>query len=258
MTGLKKCNRFYEVEWKDACFLMPRFATVRKKSPERSHKPQAGNNKRFGRSDPASDKHFQKFFLKISLPLRLFGGCFALFLVHFWFLALIAVIPEAFCRPEALFPTLLSPLLTKRRFCPSCGNTASIVMEMAKKRGDLALDTYKDLDSLLEDRKTWEKVLQNLNAQTMPPENKKQPSPAQRDRLTAWIQTEVFQCDCSKPDPGRVTHPPFESTEYNNTIHDLVGVDFQPAEDFPQDDTGYGFDNIGDVLSLSPVLLENT
>src|SRR5262249_52867680 len=45
-------------------------------------------------------------------------------------------------------------------------------------------------------------------------------------------------------------------TEYNNTIRDLVGVDFQPAADFPPDDVGYGFDNIGDVLSLSPLLMD--
>jgi hypothetical protein len=44
--------------------------------------------------------------------------------------------------------------------------------------------------------------------------------------------------------------------EYNNTIRDLCGVDFKPAEDFPADDVGYGFDNIGDVLSFQPVLLE--
>ena len=45
-------------------------------------------------------------------------------------------------------------------------------------------------------------------------------------------------------------------TEYNNTIRDLVGVDFQPADDFPADDIGYGFDNIGDVLTMSPLLVE--
>src|SRR5262249_24842901 len=44
--------------------------------------------------------------------------------------------------------------------------------------------------------------------------------------------------------------------EYNNTIRDLCGVDFKPAEDFPADDVGYGFDNIGDVLSIQPILLE--
>src|SRR5262245_10012849 len=63
-------------------------------------------------------------------------------------------------------------------------------------------------------------------------------------------------CDCDHPDPGRVTIRRLNRAEYNNTIRDLVGIDFHPADDFPADDSGYGFDNIGDVLSLSPVLLE--
>src|SRR5690606_15488506 len=58
------------------------------------------------------------------------------------------------------------------------------------------------------------------------------------------------------PNPGRVTVRRLNRTEYNNTIRDLVGVDFQPADDFPSDDVGYGFDNIGDVLSISPLLME--
>src|SRR5439155_19917586 len=57
-------------------------------------------------------------------------------------------------------------------------------------------------------------------------------------------------------DPGRVTVRRLNKTEYANTVRDLVGVDFNPAEDFPADDVGYGFDNIGDVLSLSPILME--
>ena len=141
----------------------------------------------------------------------------------------------------------IQPLL--QEYCFSChGN--------GKKKGDLSLDVYQDAEAAVADRKTWEKVLQNLGSQTMPPEHKRQPSPAERDAIIAWVQKEVFKCDCSKPDPGRVTIRRLNRTEYNNTIHDLVGVEFQPAEDFPQDDTGYGFDNIGDVLSLSPVLLE--
>src|SRR5207302_197758 len=55
---------------------------------------------------------------------------------------------------------------------------------------------------------------------------------------------------------GRVTIRRLNRTEYNNTIRDLVGVDFKPADDFPADDVGYGFDNIGDVLTVSPLLLE--
>src|SRR6185437_5657998 len=60
----------------------------------------------------------------------------------------------------------------------------------------------------------------------------------------------------ARPDPGRVTIRRLNRVEYNNTIRDLVGVDFQPADDFPADDSGYGFDDIGDVLTLPPVLFE--
>ncbi len=59
-----------------------------------------------------------------------------------------------------------------------------------------------------------------------------------------------------KPDPGRVTQRRLNRYEYDNTIRDLLAVDFHPAADFPADDSGYGFDNIGDVLSLSPVLMD--
>src|SRR5207245_11063287 len=63
--------------------------------------------------------------------------------------------------------------------------------------------------------------------------------------------------DCNtRPYPGRGTAYRLNRFEYNNTIRDLLAVDFHPADDFPADDAGYGFDNIGDVLSLSPVLME--
>src|SRR5262249_59143596 len=63
--------------------------------------------------------------------------------------------------------------------------------------------------------------------------------------------------DCGKtPNVGRVTVRRLNRSEYNNTIRDLLGVDFQPAADFPNDDVGYGFDNIGDVLSTTPLLFE--
>ena len=60
----------------------------------------------------------------------------------------------------------------------------------------------------------------------------------------------------AKPDPGRVTARRLNRYEYNNTIRDLLAINFRPADDFPADDSGYGFDNIADVLSLSPVLME--
>src|SRR5690606_29839192 len=76
--------------------------------------------------------------------------------------------------------------------------------------------------------------------------------------LTGWIDAELAKTGCGDGphDPGRVTIRRLNRNEYNNTIRDLLGVDFRPADDFPSDDVGYGFDNIGDVLSMPPILLE--
>jgi hypothetical protein len=60
----------------------------------------------------------------------------------------------------------------------------------------------------------------------------------------------------SAAQPGRVTARRLNRSEYNNTVRDLLGVTFRPADDFPQDDSSYGFDTIGDVLSLPPLLME--
>src|SRR2546427_125257 len=147
---------------------------------------------------------------------------------------------------DAAFQPQVKPLLGK--YCLGCHGE--------KKKGDLDLRVYTDEASVLRDRRTFAKVIKNLQAHEMPPEKKPQPTPEERELITAWIQSEIFKCDCDHPDPGRVTIRRLNRAEYNNTIRDLVGVDFQPADDFPADDSGYGFDNIGDVLSLPPVLLE--
>jgi len=150
-------------------------------------------------------------------------------------------------RAEISYEKQVRPLFEK--YCYAChGN--------GKKKGDLALDAYKSPADAVNDPKTWEKILQNLEGHVMPPEKKPQPSPGEADLILSWIQSQVFKCDCQHPDPGRVTLHRLNRAEYNNTIRDLVGVPFQPAEDFPADDSGYGFDNIGDVLSLPPVLME--
>src|SRR5438094_2465760 len=147
---------------------------------------------------------------------------------------------------DAAFQAQVKPLLSK--YCFGCHGE--------KKKGDLDLRVYTDATAVLRDRNTFAKVMKNLQANEMPPEKKPQPTPEEREIITAWIQAEIFKCDCDHPDPGRVTIRRLNRAEYNNTIRDLVGVDFQPADDFPADDSGYGFDNIGDVLSLPPVLLE--
>jgi hypothetical protein len=117
---------------------------------------------------------------------------------------------------------------------------------------------YGDVPSVLASRKMWEKALRQLEVAAMPPgDHDAQPTVAERKQVVVWLDKALFDIDCDLvDDPGRVTIRRLNRTEYNNTIRDLVGVDFEPARDFPSDDVGYGFDNIGDVLSLPPLLME--
>ena len=128
---------------------------------------------------------------------------------------------------------------------------------MALKTGGVALDSYKTPADVDKDKQTWETVLHHVQTHEMPPENVPlQPTEAERDTIANWIAGEIYHYDPKHPDPGRVTMRRLNRAEYNNTIRDLIGVDFHPADDFPADNSGYGFDDIGDVLSLPPILLE--
>lgn len=142
----------------------------------------------------------------------------------------------------------LKPLLG--RFCVDChGNE--------RQKADLNLQALGDNAPLIENPKVWERVREMLELREMPPENKPQPTEDERILMTQAISSELAKLDCNGPvNPGRVTIRRLNRSEYNNTIRDLVGVDFKPAADFPSDEVGYGFDNIGDVLSLPPILLE--
>ncbi|MEW4452560.1 DUF1592 domain-containing protein [Bremerella sp. JC817] len=105
-------------------------------------------------------------------------------------------------------------------------------------------------------QKTWLAVWRNLRAQTMPPADEKQPTQEESEMVGRWIESQVFKLDPAKPDPGRVTIRRLNRDEYRYTIEDLFGYRFNVNESFPPDDTGYGFDTIGDVLSISPLMTE--
>jgi mono/diheme cytochrome c family protein len=121
-----------------------------------------------------------------------------------------------------------------------------------RKKGGLSLDG----DGAFADTKHWYAIWKNLQTQMMPPSEKAQPSPEKRTALLRWIEKEVFRLDPANPDPGRVTIRRLNREEYKNSVLDLLGVQFDTAEAFPPDDTGYGFDTVGDVLAVSPLLLE--
>ncbi len=126
-----------------------------------------------------------------------------------------------------------------------------------KPSGSFRLDNIKDQEAALKRPKAWDKIAESLRSGEMPPPEKPRPTVAEMDTVNGWIDVVVFKVDCNAArDPGRVTIRRLNKVEYNNTIRDLLGIDFKPADNFPTDDAGYGFDNIGDVLSLPPLLLE--
>lgn len=137
-----------------------------------------------------------------------------------------------------------------QQYCADChGNE--------KQKADLNLEAFEGSPALYKKRELWENVRRMLTEREMPPEKKAQPSEEERIRMVQFINEELAKFDCAELSrPGRVTLRRLNRAEYNNTIRDLMGVDFSPAADFPLDEVGYGFDNIGDVLSISPILME--
>ncbi len=123
-------------------------------------------------------------------------------------------------------------------------------------KGQVAFDSFDSEEALIADRNLWLKVLKYVRADLMPPYKRRRPTGDEKRSLAEWIKSDVFNIDPANPDPGRVTLRRLNRFEYRNTIRDLVGVDYNTLEEFPPDDTGYGFDTIGDVLTVSPLLVE--
>jgi hypothetical protein len=124
------------------------------------------------------------------------------------------------------------------------------------KKGNVELDKSETDAELLNDRELWFNVLKYVRSDVMPPSKKPHPNAEQKHAILDWIKTDVFQIDPAHPNPGRVTVHRLNRAEYRNTIRDLMGVEFDTESEFPSDDTGFGFDNISEVLTISPLLLE--
>jgi hypothetical protein len=124
------------------------------------------------------------------------------------------------------------------------------------KKGGIQLEGLGANAARLHDEKLWWAVLRNTRSGFMPPAGKPRPSYDEQRTLEEWIKYSAFGINPTDPDPGRVTVRRLNRVEYRNTIRDLLGVEYDTTAEFPPDDTGHGFDNIGDVLTLSPLLLE--
>jgi len=123
-------------------------------------------------------------------------------------------------------------------------------------KGKVSFDTFGSTEELMQQTGLWVHALHNVRAGLMPPAKKKRPSAEDLAAVEEWIKRGPLKLDPANPDPGRVTLRRLNRVEYRNTVRDLTGFDFRTDEEFPADDTGYGFDTIGDVLTTSPLLLE--
>ena len=126
--------------------------------------------------------------------------------------------------------------------------------------GNLSLEQFREPTAALGKPDVWQKVLDKVTAGQMPPKPAAPLAGADLAAVTGWIRklpgVSETSASAGPVNPGRVTARRLNRTEYNNTIRDLLGVAARPADEFPVDDSGYGFDNNSDVLSVSPLLME--
>src|SRR5258706_10217776 len=137
---------------------------------------------------------------------------------------------------------------TLDRFCITCHKGPTAV-------AGLHLDTF-DISNFETNGATWEKLARKLRNREMPPADLRRPDETTYKALVEYIETGRDRLAEAKPNPGRPTLHRLNRTEYGNAVRDLLALEIDVADLLPADAIGYGFDNIGDVLQVSPVLLE--
>jgi cytochrome c551/c552 len=157
--------------------------------------------------------------------------------------ALVLMASPIFAAPSSSAPTALV-----NQYCVFCHN-------QKLKTAGVALDGL-DPAKIGADAEVWEKVLRKVSAGQMPPAGMPHPKPEATAAFDQWLTAELDRNAVEHPNPGRPTIHRLNRAEYSNAVRDLLALDIKPGAKLPTDDSGYGFDNIGDVLSLSPVLIE--
>ncbi len=146
------------------------------------------------------------------------------------------------------FQRQVLPML--ERYCVDCHG-----QEYAE--GGIVLDRFDDQGAAIKDGKTWIRVRDALEGRIMPPADMPQPTLAELDGMIGWVEKDFLAAQCGQQIASApVVIRRLNRQEYNNTIRDLLGLDLQLANAFPPDDIGFGFDNVGSALNISPVHVE--
>jgi hypothetical protein len=188
-----------------------------------------------------------------NIPFRSKPCGFSRLGISHWAILIALSFAPAVCRAQdphqvaETFRKTIRPILVQN--CYACHGDG-------ESKGGLAFDLLVTDDQILANKDRWYTALKFLRAGIMPPATETRPPADQLKTLDDWIKYGAIGIDPSDPDPGRVTIRRLSRIEYGNTIRDLMGIEFHGQEEFPVDDSGYGFDDIGDVLSISPLLME--
>ena len=134
------------------------------------------------------------------------------------------------------------------KYCLSCHNARA-------RTAGLALDAV-DFANVPKDAAVWEKVIKKVRSGAMPPQGMPQPDAVGRSALISFLETTLDRAAAARPNPGRPALHRLNRVEYQNVIRDLLALDVDAASLLPADDSSFGFDNVADVLGVSPVLLE--
>lgn len=135
-----------------------------------------------------------------------------------------------------------------KTYCVTCHNEKT-------RNGGLSLENanFADIPAAAE---MWEKVIRKVRAGMMPPPNMPRPEAARLDAFATYLETSIDRAAAQKPRPGRTVAHRLNRAEYANAIRDLLALEIDSAALLPPDDESSGFDNIADVLTISPSLME--
>jgi hypothetical protein len=144
--------------------------------------------------------------------------------------------------------TAASAQKTVTRYCFGCHNDKL-------KTAGVSLATVK-ISNVGDGAATWERVFRKMRTGEMPPVGLPHPDAATNDAVVQYLEAELDKNALAKPNPGTPTIHRLNRAEYGNAIRDLLGLEFEEVNRLPADDSGYGFDNIGEVLTVSPLHME--
>jgi cytochrome c551/c552 len=167
-------------------------------------------------------------------------------------LMLLSVAPEAARSPQAGALPAATPAARHQgevaKYCVTCHNDRLKTSGVSFEKINLA--------HVGDQAEVWEKAVRKLRGGMMPPQGAPRPDAAAAASLRSWLEQELDRAAVAQPNPGRPMLHRLNRVEYGNAVRDLLALNVDIASLLPPDDSGYGFDNIADLLGVSPVLLE--